>query len=108
MQGVWERQFSPSRHPAWAKHKVLDRIWARWTVKSEALGGINYEWQAADTAMGKAPFLRDLIALNPTDRGKKDVKRSLPTERDGDPFAAAVSGANSHLTMLLSESQSPW
>ena len=31
-----------------------------------------------------------------------------PTERDGDPFAAAMTGANSHLTMLLSESQSPW
>ena len=52
---------------------------------------------------GQGPFGGDLIGPNPTDRGKKGVKRSLLTEGDGGPLAAAVSGANRHDTKLLSE-----
>ena len=52
---------------------------------------------------GQGPSGGDLIGPNPTDRGKKGVKRSLLTEGDGGPLAAAVSGANRHDTKLLSE-----
>ena len=32
----------------------LDRIWAALVEECEELGGVNFEWQAADGAMGKA------------------------------------------------------
>ena len=52
---------------------------------------------------GQGSFWGDLIGPNPTDRGKKGVKRSLLTEADGGPLAVVVSGANRHDTKLLSE-----
>jgi putative transposase len=38
----------------WVKLDVFDRIWAVLVAECEELGGVNWEWQAADAAMGKA------------------------------------------------------
>jgi putative transposase len=38
----------------WVKLKIVDRIWAALIADCDELGGVNWEWQAADTAMGKA------------------------------------------------------
>jgi putative transposase len=38
------------------------------------------EWQAIDGAMTKAPLGGPGIGANPTDRGKKGTKRSIPTD----------------------------
>jgi len=46
-------------------------------------------------------FWGDQIGPNPTDRGKKGVKRSLLVEADGGPLAVVVAGANVHDTKLL-------
>jgi putative transposase len=43
----------------------------------------------------------DLIGANPTDRGKKGVKRSLLVEARGGPLAIVVGGANTHDSRLL-------
>jgi putative transposase len=40
----------------WVKLGVFDRIWAVLLEACEDLGGCDWEWQAADTAMGKARF----------------------------------------------------
>jgi transposase len=40
----------------WVKLGVLDRIWAALVEECEELGGVNWEWQAVDGAMGKARF----------------------------------------------------
>jgi len=40
----------------WIELGVLDRIWAALIEECEELGGVNWEWQAADGAMGKARF----------------------------------------------------
>jgi len=37
----------------------------------DELGGVDWKWQAADTAMGKARSGGDEIGPNLTDRGKK-------------------------------------
>jgi putative transposase len=87
----------------WIKQKVFDRIWAVLIADCDELGGVDWEWQAADTAMGKARFGGDLVGPNPTDRGKNGVKRSLLVEASGGPLAAVVSGANTHDTKLLSD-----
>ncbi len=40
----------------WVEKGVLDRIWAALVEECEELGGVNWEWQTADGAMGKARF----------------------------------------------------
>ena len=38
----------------WVELEVLERIWAVLVEECEELGGVQWEWQAADCAMGKA------------------------------------------------------
>jgi putative transposase len=40
----------------WNKDGVMQRIWAELTSECEELGGLSWEWQAADGAMAKARF----------------------------------------------------
>jgi putative transposase len=40
----------------WVELGLLDRIWAASIEECKELGGVDWEWQAADTAMGKARF----------------------------------------------------
>src|SRR5450432_4774816 len=40
----------------WIKKSVFERIWAVLIENCEELGGVNWEWQSADGAMGKARF----------------------------------------------------
>jgi hypothetical protein len=35
----------------------------------DELGGVDWQWQAADTAMGNAPMGGALVGRHPTDRG---------------------------------------
>lgn len=38
----------------WVKLGVLERIWAVMIEHCDDLGGVNWDWQSADAAMGKA------------------------------------------------------
>ena len=40
----------------WVRLGVLERIWATLVAECDALDGVEWEWQAADAAMGKARF----------------------------------------------------
>lgn len=40
----------------WVACGVFDRIWAVLVQECQELGGVNWEWQAADGAMGTARF----------------------------------------------------
>lgn len=40
----------------WIRKGVLDRIWAVLIEQCDELGGVDWQWQAADGAMGKARF----------------------------------------------------
>ena len=55
----------------WCQRGLLARIWAVLVEACDELGGVDWEWQAADTAMGKARMGGDRVGRNPTDRGKK-------------------------------------
>jgi putative transposase len=70
----------------WIALGVFDRLWAELVAACAELGGVDWEWQAADGALGKAR-LGGLIGRNPTDRGKRGVKRSLLVEASGGPLA---------------------
>ena len=40
----------------WIKKGVFERVWAVLVENCEELGGVNWQWQSADGAMGKARF----------------------------------------------------
>jgi transposase len=48
---------------------VFTRIWALLVHACDALGGVDWPWQAADAALGKARMGGDLGGRHPTDRG---------------------------------------
>jgi hypothetical protein len=50
---------------------------------------------------GQGPFWGRPCRLNPTDRAKNGVKRSLLVEADGGPLAVVVAGANVRDDKLL-------
>jgi putative transposase len=85
----------------WQKCGVFARIWAVLLTECQELGGVDWEWQAADGAMGKARLGGDLRGPNPTDRAKPGVKRSVLVEAAGGPLAVVIAGANVHDTKLL-------
>jgi len=57
----------------WIELGVFAGIWSALVTGCIELGDINWEWQSADGAMGKARFGGDCIGSNPTDRGKRGV-----------------------------------
>ncbi len=66
----------------WIKRGVLERIWARLVQTCEELGAVDWVWQSADAALGKARFGGIMsaetprIAANPARNG---VSWSRPT-----------------------------
>lgn len=87
----------------WCRHGVFERIWAMLVQECDELGAVDWKWQAADGAMGKARFGGDKTGKNPTDRGKPGTKKSLLVEGDGGPLGAAIGGANVQDCQLLEE-----
>ena len=65
------------------------------------LRGIDWQWQAMDGSMTKAPLGGEATGKNPTDRAKIGTKRSLLTDGRGVPIGLAVSGANTHDKRLV-------
>jgi putative transposase len=55
----------------WCQLGIFARLWAALVEACQELHGVDWQWQAADTAMGKARMGGDLVGRNPTDRGKK-------------------------------------
>lgn len=82
---------------------VLEEIWALLISECEQLGGVGWEWQAADGVMGKSRFEGDKRGPNPTDRAKMGTKKSVLVEADGGPLGVAIEGANVHDTKLLAK-----
>jgi putative transposase len=55
----------------WCERGIMARLWAVLVAACDELGGVDWQWQAADAAMGKARMGGDRVGRNPTDRGKK-------------------------------------
>jgi putative transposase len=55
----------------WVNKGVLQRIWATLVEDCQELGGVNWRWQSADGAMGKARFGGTKSVPTPRIAGKK-------------------------------------
>ena len=60
------RHFQPWCHQGGVAH-----LWAGLVEACAAWHGVEWPWQAAETAMGNARLGGDVVGRNPTDRGKK-------------------------------------
>jgi len=78
----------------WCAGGVMKQIWAVLVSECDELGGVQWEWQAADGWLGKARFGGKKVGKNPTDRGKKGTKKSVLVEGEGGPLGLAIEGAN--------------
>jgi putative transposase len=78
----------------WIERDVFTHLWAGLVLLCDLLGAVDWEWQAADTSMGKARSGGDQVGPNPTDRAKRGVKRSVITEGSGRPLGVVLAGAN--------------
>jgi putative transposase len=82
---------------------LLEEIWAYLVAECQELGGVHWEWQAADGVMGKSRFEGAARGPNPTDRAKMGTKKSVIVEQHGGPLGVAIAGANMHDTKLLAQ-----
>lgn len=84
------------RFQEWRAADVFERLWQAGVLTYAEKKGLNWEWQAIDGAMTKAPLGGEATGPNPTDRAKVGTKRSLMTDGNGMPIGVAVAGANRH------------
>lgn len=91
------------RFREWVKYGCLQKVWSWLLQQYDQVIGIDWEWQAADGCIVKAPLGKTGVegetqatGRNPTDRGKSGSKRHLLTEGKGVPLAVVLSGANRH------------
>ena len=82
------------RFQEWVTAGVFAAFWRQGLLAYDAVQGIDWDWLALDGAMGKAPLGREKTGPNPTDRGKRGVKRSVLTDGRGVPLGAVIDGAN--------------
>ena len=75
------------RFQEWERAGLFRALWQAGLHSYDELVGIQWEWQAVDGAMNKAPFAHAATGPNPTDRGKLGTKRSLLTDGAGIPLA---------------------
>lgn len=85
----------------WNRNGVMEQIWGMLVEHCTALGGVDWKWQSADGAMGKARFGGEKVGPNPTDRAKPGTKRSVLTDAQGGPLGVVIDGANRHDAKLL-------
>ena len=85
----------------WVRAGVFKRMWQAGLMEFDDLKGIDWQWQAADGTMTKAPLGGELTGQNPTDRSKSGTKRSLLVNGQGLPLGIEVSGANTPDGKLL-------
>ena len=89
------------RYQEWERLGFFEQLWQAGLLEYDELEGIEWEWQAIDGAMSKAPLGRGATGKNPTDRAKMGTKRSMLTDGAGIPLVVAVAGANRHDSRLL-------
>lgn len=89
------------RFQEWVAAGFFQRLWVAGLLEYDERIGLDWEWQAMDGVMTKAPLGQADTGPNPTDRSKAGTKRSLLTEGHGIPLGVAVAGANRHDSQLV-------
>ncbi|MCA1679237.1 MAG: IS5 family transposase [Actinobacteria bacterium] len=99
--GICSSSSAHRRFQEWEAAGVFYELWRKGLLAYDEVVGIDWDWLAADGAMGKAPLGGPKTGPNPTDRAKKGAKRSVLTDAAGVPVGLAHEGANRHDQKLL-------
>ena len=78
------------RFQEWRRSGLFEQIWKAGLLEYDNKKGLEWDWQAIDGAMTKAPLGGAGTGANPTDRGKKGTKRSVLTDAKGIPLSIIV------------------
>jgi putative transposase len=103
--GICPHSTAHDRFQAWVKTGMWQKLWAELLTEYDELVGLDWVWLCVDGSIGKAPLaaVKEKSGPNPTDRGKRGVKRSVVTEAAGVPVGLVVAGANRNDHLLLAE-----
>lgn len=85
----------------WARAGIFHRVWSELVAECDALGQVDWRWQAVDGGLGKARMGGDAVGENPADRAKPGTKKSLAVDAQGGPLGIVVAPANFHDSKLL-------
>ncbi|WP_440137936.1 IS5 family transposase [Providencia vermicola] len=85
--GICSSSSAHRRFQEWRDAGVFERFWQNGLL----------------ACMTKSPLAGKKTGKNPTDRGKRGVKRSLMTDGNGLPLALVVAGANTHDIKLVAD-----
>lgn len=78
----------------WVQKGIFKKLWRVGLHIYDEEIGINWEWQAMDGAMTKAPLGGENTGPNPTDRARKGTKRHILSDGNSVPLSVVVTGAN--------------
>src|ERR1700712_4058444 len=84
--GICSSSSAHRRFQEWTEAGVFAAFWRKGLLAYDSVQGIDWDWLALDGAMGKAPLGREKTGPNPTDRGKRGVKRSILTDGPRGPL----------------------
>lgn len=88
------------RFRSWTKEGVFEKIMEKAKKFYLQSNHKNFNWYAEDTCSCKAPFAIE-GGRNPTDRGKRGMKKSIIVDFNGAPLAVSVGPANHHDSKFL-------
>lgn len=71
------------RFQEWEQKGLFKSLWQAGLHDYDEVQGIEWEWQAVDGVMTKAPFGQGATGPNPTDRAKSGTKWSILTDGAG-------------------------
>lgn len=60
----------------WEQAGFFEALWRQGLAEYDEMEGIAWEWQSVDAGMYKAPLAQEAVGKNPTDRGKKRIKKA--------------------------------
>ena len=99
--GICSGSTAHLRFQEWVAAGVFLELWRVGLESYDELKGLDWSWLSLDVAMTKSPLGGEKTGPNPTDQGKRGVKRSLLTDAQGIPVGLAVDGANRHDMKLV-------
>ena len=100
-RGICSGSTAHLRFQEWVAARVFLELWRVGLERYDELKGLDWSWLSLDGAMTKSPLGGEKTGANPTDRGKRGVKRSLLTDAQGVPVGLALGGANRHDMKLV-------
>ena len=81
---------------SWIKNEIFEKIMERARFVYEKSLSQPISWIAIDASYSKAPLAVKWSGKNPTDRGKRGIKRNIIVDINGAPLAVSIGAANRH------------